>query len=173
VTPAGTCQRRLFKEPVGNFAWCPPADCGYPGDRQEVLDDSMGRFRVGALEGGKEPESDGPAVIVSAARSRHAVDGCHQLVGFSEEITQPPLPHARQTKFGQNGREQCFVTDADVCLFNAECLQRAYGKCKQIRICFRNIRTSQAFRTQLRNFAEPVRALAENRPVVAIGGREL
>ncbi len=174
VMAAGTAGKGgLFQKSVCDFAGRASADGGNSGNRQKILDDRMGSLRISPFQRRQETEADVAAVIVGGGGSGHAGDRGGQTVGLAKEITQPAAPDGRQVKPFQHGGKQGLVANSDDDVRQAEFLQGLDGKRKQVRIRFGRVRTAEAFRTKLRDFAQAVRALAEHRAVVAIGGRKL
>ncbi len=104
-------ERRLLEKAVGDLADRAPADRGDAGDREQVGDQRMCRFRVGAGERGEH-------ALVFRPRPRGAdgepIEILRQRGLVVEVLDQPPLPGRREIERGDQRGKQADVADADV-----------------------------------------------------------
>ncbi len=162
--PRRCIDRRLLEETIGDLGDRTAADGSNAGDREEVGDEMMRGFGVGAGQSRKH------ALIFLRAvggRERQFIEIVRQR-GFAVEIFfQPPPPYRREIERIDEGAEQSDVAHANFRRVDAILLGRFEAEREHFGVGCRHILPAEAFDADLQEFGRSPFAVAKHRAEIA------
>src|SRR5215468_5756048 len=149
---------------VGDFAYRPPADGGDARNRQQIGDECVRAFGVGADERREHALIFRPGICRADSEP---IEILRQRCLMIEILDQPPLPRGCEIKHRDKGAKQGYIAHANVRRGEAVMRRRLKSERQHFGIRGCDILPAEGFDAGLQEFAAAVAAMTKHRPEIA------